>query len=152
MNDDVYFNLWVRLVRARDAIFAAREKELRKCGVTQREAAILYYIDKIGTAATPAEIARHTFRKPNTISNILDRMAVKGLVKLTKDLDRKNLVRVTHTKKGRESLACSLDRQSFPRIMGVLNAEDREILGGLLEKLFRQAIKEIGGDARLPIS
>jgi len=48
-------------------------------------------------------------------------MARRGLVKKVKDLDRKNLVRVVMTEKGKKTYELSTKRGPIHRIMSTLN-------------------------------
>lgn len=118
------YNLWVLLHQARDVIYKAKEKELRQYGLSPIKAAVLFVIKAIGDKATPAEIARWVFREPNSITELINRMAGKGLVRKTRDPDKKNLVRVTLTEKGQ--------------------------LRSLLEKLRNRGCEELGVDYRVP--
>ena len=107
---DQDYRLWVLLHQTRDAVHIARKKELGRFEISTIQAAALFIIQAIGEQATPAEISRWLFRKPHSVSGLLNRMEKEGLVKKTKDLDKKNLVRVTLTEKGRQAYNHSLKR------------------------------------------
>lgn len=91
------YKLWVLLRQAADAIYKARSKELSPLGLSPMASAILFIILAIGERATPAEISRWMFREAHSVSGLLDRMEEKGLVRRTKDLEKKNLVRISLT-------------------------------------------------------
>ena len=140
-NVDEDYSLWVLLHQAKDTMFAAREAALRPYGITPMQAAILFIIQAIGSEATPAEIARWLLRRPNTISDILERMERQGLIGKTRDLDRKNMIRVTMTEKGRQAYDDSRKLESIHRILSCLSKEERQHLRSCLEKLRDEALK-----------
>ena len=141
---DQDYNLWIMLEHARSAVVAAREKELNQYGISMMKAAVLFIVDSIGNEATPAEISRWILRKSHSVSGLLDRMEKDGLIKKTKDLHRKNLVRVTITEKGYKALNKSKDRKSIHRSMGVISDEERQKLYNQLEKIRDKALKIAG--------
>jgi DNA-binding MarR family transcriptional regulator len=73
-------------------------------------------------------------------------MARRGLVKKVKDLDRKNLVRVVMTEKGKKTYDLSTKRGPIHRIMNTLDKEEKEVFKGYLQRLLEKARKEIGLD------
>ena len=142
-------DLWLLLTRARYAIFRAREKELMRYGISPEQAGLLFVVQALGSKSTPAAIARVIFRQPHTVSALVDRMARKGLVKKLKDLDRKNLVRVSMTEKGRRAYEQSSKRGPIHRIIAVLTPQERNDLKLYLQKLMRKAHEELGLDRDL---
>ena len=99
--DDEYFNLWWLLILTRRAMHKAHQKELAAYSIKPEEAAILFALDTIGEDATMAEISRLTFRKPHSIAHILNKMEKKGIIKRSKDLPRRNLIRIQMTELGK---------------------------------------------------
>jgi len=100
LSKDQDYELWWLILHMRRAMHKARARELLQYGITPEESAVLLVIQAIGWRATPSEISRRLLREPHSISGLLRRMEGKGLVKRVKDLDRRNLIRVTITKKG----------------------------------------------------
>ena len=135
------YNLWVLLNRARDAVLKARQKELQRYNISASRAAAVFVIEAIGDKARPAEISRKLFREPHTISGLLSRMEKKGLVRRLKDLDKKNLIRVVLTKKGREAYHQSTKRESIHQIMSSLSEEQQQQLASSLQTLQDAALK-----------
>ncbi len=142
------YNLWVLLHQVSDIIFNSREEELRQYGLPATQAEVLFVIKAIGDKATPAQISRMIFRRPHSVSGILDRMAKAGLVKRTKDLHRKNWVRVTLTEKGQQAYKQALKRKSVQKILSSLSEAERQKLKSLLETLRNKGLKELGMDAK----
>ena len=137
-------NLWIMLEHAHSAVVAAREKELSEHGVSMMKAEVLSVVDRIGDEATPAEISRWILRRSHSVSGLLDRMEKDGLIKRTKDLDRKNLVRVTITEKGYKALNKSREGKSIHRSMAAIPEENRQKFYDQLEKIRDRALKQTG--------
>ena len=146
------YELWVLLHQTRDAIYKAREKELARFGLSSITAAALFIVEAINVPATPAEISRWLFREPHSVTGLLNRMEKQGLVRKTKDLEKKNLVRVTLTDKGREAHELSSHRAVIHRILSVLSEEQRQQLTSCLQTLLDMALGELRMDRKLPFS
>lgn len=142
------YNLWTLLHQVSDIIFSAREAELQQYGIPGMQAEVLFAIKTIGKDATPAQISRMLFRRPHSVSGILSRMEKAGLIKKTKDLKRKNLVRVTLTAKGEQAYKQALKRKSVQRIISALSETEQEKLKSLLETLRSRGLKELGIDPK----
>jgi MarR family transcriptional regulator, organic hydroperoxide resistance regulator len=139
-------DLWLLLTHTRYAIFRAREKELQRYGVSPEQMSLLFVVQALGNKATPAALARHIIRQPHTVSALVDRMAKRGLVKKVKDLDRKNLVRVVMTEKGKKTYELSTKRGPIHRILSTLDTAEKKEFRETLVKLMAKARKEIGLD------
>lgn len=150
LSSDQYYNTWVLLRQARDAIFRARMNELAQYGISTREAGVLFVIQAIGKETTPAEISRWLFREPHTVSALLSRMEKKGLIRKANDLPRKNLVRVSLTDKGKEAYNNSTKRQSLHKAISALSDEKLKQLSSYLMTLRDEALKELRIDYKLP--
>ena len=147
---DKDYTLWVLLIQAKDTVFKAREKELRQYGISPEEAGVLFIVKALGNKAIPAEISRWLLRRPHTVSGILSRMEKKGLIRKTKDLDRKNLVRVTLTKKGRQAYYQSTKRESIHQIMSPPSEEEYQKMISCLNIIRERALKVLGIDQEPP--
>jgi MarR family transcriptional regulator for hemolysin len=94
--------------------------------------------------ATPAILSRNLFLERHSVSELITRMEEKGLVKKTRDLDRKNIVRIKITDKGRK-MALKVIQLDFIRgIMSNLTEEQQEQLRTDLLVLLGAAQKEMG--------
>ena len=144
LSKDRDYELWWLILHLRRAMRKIRARELFQYGITPEEAAVLLVVQTIGDKATPAEIARYLLREPHSISGLLSRMQEDGLVRKAKDLDRKNMVRVELTDKGRKAYRQSTKKESIHRLMSCLSEEDRQQLRAPLEKLCRKALEELG--------
>lgn len=143
MNEDVSYALWLLLIQTNKAIHLARQEELVKIGINVGEASVLYYASKLGRRATPAEISRHLSKMSHGVSVLISRMERKGLVKKVKDLDKKNLIRVQLTDKGRQAHQQASKREAIKSIMSSLPEGDFVQLISFLEKLRNTAFDRI---------
>ena len=147
---DQDFRLWVLLHQTRDAIFKAREKELKPYGITTMECGVLFIVEAVGYKATPAEISRWLYREPHSVSVLLSRMEKKGLIKKTKDLERKNLIRISLTEKGKQAHISCTKLKSVHNIVSTLSKEEYRQMASYLGKLRDSALKENGIEEGLP--
>jgi len=150
LSKDQDYELWWLILHTRRTMYKARARELLQYGITPEEAGVLFVIQAIGRRATPAEISRRLVREPHSISGLLRRMKRKGLVKRVKDLERRNLIRVTITKKGREAYNQSTKRDSIHRIISSISKEDCQEMKACLEKLWNKALEELGRGYKPP--
>jgi len=137
--------------RTRYAMFRLREAELKPYHVSPEQSAALAVVRGLNNQATPAEIARWLFRKPNTVSAILKVMEKKGLIKKSRDPYAKNIIRVSLTEKGEKAYKDTFNRESVYRIMSVLTKEECECFQTCLDKMMAKAGTELGIEER-PIS
>jgi len=121
-----------------------RERELQRYELTPEQTLLLFFVKTMEEKATPAEISRIVFRKPHTVSSIVDRMEKLGLLKKSRDKKYKNRIRVEITEKGEEYYQLSAKRGPIHRILSVLDTEDREVFKKLLEKIAEKAADELG--------
>ena len=148
INGDLIY-LWTVLHQARDAVFKFREKELQKIGISTAIAEVLFTIEDIGYRATPTEISSHLVREFHSVSSILSRMEKKGLVKKVNDLERKNLVRIYITDKGKQVYHEARKRESILNILSCLSETEVMQLALPLKKLRDEALKSLGTENQL---
>jgi len=146
LNDYKNYDLWVLLSRTYTSIAELREAECRQFGISRHQVYILLIIVALGNNVTPTEISRFTYRKKNSVSEILNRMVKNGLVKKTKDPDNKSQVRVGLTEKGQLVYEESRPRESINKVMSVLSGEERQQLQSCLEMLLENAKTELSFD------
>jgi len=139
-----YYYLWVTLARARDAIYRCRETELAQFGISPEQALILVIVRSLNNHATPAEISRHIFRRPNTVSVIVSGMVKKGLLKKGKDLHRRNLVRISLTEKGEDAYQRTTIQKSILKMMSSMSEAEVDKFQYYVNLLLARAKTELG--------
>ena len=147
---DQDYNLWWLMLLTRRTMYKARSRELYQYGITPEEAAVLFVTKAVGRKTTPAEISRWLLREPHSVSYLLRRMEKEGLIKMVKDLDRKNLIRVALTQKGHNAYRHSTSREVMHSILAPLSEEERQQLRSYLHKLLNEALKKIGIERKIP--
>jgi DNA-binding MarR family transcriptional regulator len=136
--------LWAMLSQANYALLRGREKELLQYGISLAQAGVLIVIQTAGHPVTPAEIARWLTRTQNSVAGVLNRMENDGLIMRVKDLEKRNLVRVAITEKGKQLYHDSSNREIIHRRLSCLSKAERRNLRSSLEKLRDTAFKELG--------
>jgi DNA-binding MarR family transcriptional regulator len=122
----------------------ARDLELAKIGLTIQQAMVLYYVKISPEPVTPMKLARIMYKQPHTVSALIHRMEVNGLVKTKHDLKRKNWLRISVTTKGEEALQRWPDTTTVPDILAsALSKEDFEALAIITKKLHTAGIKAL---------
>jgi DNA-binding MarR family transcriptional regulator len=127
------YRLFQLLRYTADAIHRAREHELKKYNLTPEQAGALVCILSLGNNATQAELSRWLFRLPNSVTILINRMEKLGLVKRKPDKKRKNIIRLSLTKKGYEAYEHSIEFNAFQPIIDVLTPASRQQLWTTLQ-------------------
>ncbi len=136
---DPYWQAWAVLVQTRHRLHETLKKAMEPLGVSPRQAAVLMIIEGIHNPATPAEISRWLNRERPSVSVLLERMKRKGLIEKTKDFARKNLVRVTLTEKGEETLDSLMEMKIIAQIFSAISEEELQQLMSYLTILSNRA-------------
>jgi DNA-binding MarR family transcriptional regulator len=142
------YNVWLLFNHTWRAMFKARERELSVHEITPEQTEVLLAVQALGNKATPAAISRSTLREPHTISGLINRMEAKGLLTKNKDLERRNLIRVELTEKGKQAFKESINRKAIFDVIGELKPEERVELCNYLERLQAKALNIIGIEKR----
>ena len=142
------YRLFQLLRHTADAIHRGREYELKKYNLTPEQAGALVCILSLGNKATQAELSRWLFRLPNSITILINRMEKLGLVKKRPDKKRKNIMRLSLTKKGYEAYQHSIEFEAFYPIIDVLPASKRRQLWSLLEIIREKAFENLRLDIK----
>ena len=139
---DEDYRLFYMLLRVREKLFEAREKELFQYNIRLRHSACLFAIKELGETATPNEIAKIVHRKPHSVSVMLNRMEKNGLIKKNKASNGGNRVIASLTQKGEYAFKVSKKRESLHRIFSTLTKTQRKHLRECLKTLWVSALKE----------
>ena len=140
---DKDYTLLTQLMQVADIFVKTRERELLPQHLSATAAEILFLVDAMGEDVTPAKITRMMLREPHSISLMLVRMEKNGLIKRTKNMERKNLIRVTLTAKGEKALGQAMKKDGTVNILSRLTTEQRSKLKQALGILKEAGKKEL---------
>ena len=143
---------WLRLETIMAVMERARNLELAKCGLNIPQASVLYCLKISKEPVTPMKLARMMHKQPHTISALVKRMEVQGLVSTKKDMERKNLVRVSLTKKGEKAVKGWVTATVVPDVMGSLSKKEADALNKATQKLHSRGLELLRRMQRDPYS
>jgi len=139
MPDSRHFNederAFINLASTNMTLQRAIDLELSRVGLTIPQAGVLYFLKHTKEPLTPMKLSRRLNRQPHTVSALVTRMEAQGLVKATKDLERKNWVRLSLTKKGQEAFKRQLGERVAFNATSCLSKKERDTLNGICKKL-----------------
>ncbi len=141
--EDREYDLWILLSRVYHMVAKLRNMEMNKQGILPVQAYMLFIIQAMGNATTPAELSRFVYQQRNSVSDILKRMEKQGLITKQKASKGNGRILVKMTEKGKKILQLSKQREHLHNVMSVLNEEKRGLLESLLESLRDRAIEEL---------
>lgn len=147
-NKTTYGNreLWALSGQASNAMDRAADHEFRQIGVTMMQAAVLFFVKNAKKPVTPAQISRWLFRELHAVSQLLVRMENKALIRETKELERKSLVRVALTEKGEKTYQQQGEMRIISRILSSLYPKECDNLGACLKKLGMRQLRKLTPD------
>ena len=126
---------WENLAVTYMTLQRARELELARCSLTIPQAGVLYFLKTSKEPLTPMKLSRRMNRQPHTVSALITRMEDQGLVKTTKDLQKKNWVRVSLTKKGDEAFKRQMTQKAARNATSCLSKKEVDSLNTICKKL-----------------
>lgn len=115
--------------------------ELGQAGLTVPQALVLTMVASSAEPMTPMKLSKLLHREPHTISALLSRMEIQGLVKKERNLQRGNWVRVTLTKKGKEAFERQVEARKVRNITECLSKQELESLKKMNRKLRARGIE-----------
>jgi DNA-binding MarR family transcriptional regulator len=147
MTDSIQLNdherTWTNLNVTYVALRRARELELARFGLSVPQAGVLYFLKTSKEPLTPMKLSRIMSRKPHTLSALINRMEANGLVKTTRDLKRKNWLRVSLTKKGDEAFKRQWSEKATMNVTSCLSKREEDELNAICKKLHGKAAELI---------
>jgi DNA-binding MarR family transcriptional regulator len=133
----------------------AREKEVETLGLSAVEQRLLIIVQTIeqmtGEGATIGDIAQWTFKKPSSITELVNRMEKKGLVRRAAAQNNKKSVIVKITESGdRLAVEAHKKGQLIENLMSSLSDQERHQLWVIMGRLRNLALKELGMTKKPP--
>jgi DNA-binding MarR family transcriptional regulator len=139
ITEDEDYALQTYLLDVANILVKIRERELLSQKLSATAADILFLVKAMGEEVTPSKIRRMMLRELAAITRILVHMENQGLIKRTKNLERKNQVRITLTAKGEEARTQAMKKQGATGVIARLSAVQQKQL-----KTSLAALKEAG--------
>ncbi|MFC2001491.1 MarR family winged helix-turn-helix transcriptional regulator [Chloroflexota bacterium] len=147
------YELWRLLSKVRRVIFKVRERELSRYDITPEQCGVLYIIKHADEPPSQSYISRIMMIEPHTMSGLVKRMELKGLLKRERNPRRKNVTRIMITEKGEEAYKISMaKKESISNIMLGLSEEELEQLSVHLNKIFERATIALEKTYKSPLS
>ena len=140
---DKNYTLVAQIMQVSDIFVKVRERELMPQNLSATAAEILFLVNAMGEDVTPARITRMMLREAHSVSGILMRMETHGLIKRTKNMERKNLIRITLTDNGKKALKKSMELKGTTHIISKLTAAQQRELKVMLTALKEAGMKEL---------
>jgi MarR family transcriptional regulator, 2-MHQ and catechol-resistance regulon repressor len=147
---DSDYELWWVLLQTTHLMRKAREKELRRFDSSGLQAGILYSTWILKNQATPSLLSRWLNREPHSVHAALITMEKKGIINRNKDLERKNMIRVSLTEKGIQIYKNTVKRETIHNILTDLSHAERRQLTKTTLKLRKKTLGILGIDGMPP--
>jgi DNA-binding MarR family transcriptional regulator len=132
---------WENLVITYNTLQRARELELSQVGLTIPQAGALYFLKTSKEPLTPMKLARRMNRQPHSVSALITRMEAQGLIKTSHDLERKNWVRVSVTKKGNQAYKRQMTQRTVRNATSCLSQSESGQLNAICKKLRAKGVE-----------
>ena len=140
VSNEQLLEYWAWLDRATFTIVKARDKELRKYGLSFIQGKVLLSLKILDYAPTIGELSRWLFREHCSISGITDRMMRRQLIKKYRDTTKKNITRIALTEAGEKAYHDMAKRESLLNILSVLSRDQCHQLGDCLKTTLDRAL------------
>jgi len=128
-----------RLSRAKAVLDRSLSRTFGRFGLHSWEFDVLATLRRNGEpySLTPTELYRSMMLSSGAMTNRLDRLEGRGLVRRSRDPRDRRGVRITLTEEGLELIERAVEAhvEGEEKMLGSLSEEDRELLAGLLRKL-----------------
>ena len=132
---------WAEMSVTSTILRRAWEMELGQVGLTVPQTLVLITVASSPEPITPMKLSKLLHREPHTISALLSRMEVQGLVKKERNLERGNWVRVTLTKKGKEAYERQVEARRVRNVTECLSKQELDALNKMNRKLRAKGIE-----------
>ena len=134
---------WQELAITSSILRRAWEMELAQVGLTAPQTMLLGFLHVSTKPLTPMGLSRLLGREPHTVSALVTRMEADGLVSKKHDLQRKNWVSVSLTKKGKDAFKRQSSQRKVRNITECLPKKELDALNATNRILRARAIELI---------
>ncbi|QNT75248.1 MarR family winged helix-turn-helix transcriptional regulator [Dehalogenimonas etheniformans] len=139
---DPILDRWARFMRTRNLLYNIFRRDLAELGIKPEQLGILNIVNMAEGPVTPSFISRIYRREPHTVSVNLKRLEARGLIKLVKDMQRRNMIRVTITKAGEDVWERGIKKtDNVGLIFAELSPAESDQLDTIINKLAEASLR-----------
>lgn len=142
------FDLYVLMDRAKSTISRSCDLEIAAYGLTQEQASIIDTILRSNGSTTISEIAEQTVKQPNSVTTLVNRMVISGLIKKERSSKNGKYI-VSLTEKGKSSYE-KVTRNAISMAFSELSLEEKLMFFTVLNKLMEKGRRMLGMDFKMP--
>ncbi|WP_432013171.1 MarR family winged helix-turn-helix transcriptional regulator [Streptomyces cucumeris] len=126
-----------QLLQLTRKLHRAQKRHLEPLGITPAQSRLLRTVAHTDEPPRMADLARRLDVVPRAVTTLVDALESHGSVRRVPDPTNRRVIRVELTDTGRSTLRALREarRSAAEDILAPLSAEQREILGGLLDTL-----------------
>ncbi|MBZ4319509.1 MarR family transcriptional regulator [Streptomyces huiliensis] len=128
-----------QLLRLTRRLNRAQKRYLDPVGITPAQSRLLRSVAHCEEPPRMADLAERLEVVPRAVTTLVDALEAYGAVRRVPDPSNRRVIRIELTERGRETLRAMREarRAAVEEILSPLTAEQRELLGGLLDELMR---------------
>ncbi|MBT2384979.1 MarR family winged helix-turn-helix transcriptional regulator [Streptomyces sp. ISL-11] len=128
-----------QLLRLTRRLHRAQKLYLDPVGITPAQSRLLRTVAQYEEPPRMADLAQHLEVVPRAVTTLVDALETNGAVRRVPDPTNRRVIRIELTDQGRSTLRELREarRTAVEDILAPLSAEQRVVLGGLLEELIR---------------
>ncbi|MEU1267755.1 MarR family transcriptional regulator [Streptomyces sp. NPDC005799] len=128
-----------QLLRFTRRVHRIQKRHIEQCGlgVTPAQSRLLRTLAHYGSPPRMADLAERLEVVPRAVTSLVDGLEANGKVRRVPDPTNRRVIRIELTDEGRKALSevRGARRAAAAEILAPLTAEQREVLGGLLDTL-----------------
>ena len=143
--------IWRLIMQTRNSMLKFRAKELSLYGLTPRQAGVFGLLGATDGDTNAYRMAKWLLLEPHTVSTFLNRMEAEGMIRKSRvnKVGRKTSS-FQLTDKGWEAYHKIMRFESIPKVLNILNEEERKVLSSILINLRDETLRQIGVRTKLP--
>ena len=143
--------IWRLIMQTRNSMLKFRAKELSLYGLTPRQAGVFGLLGATDGDTNAYRMAKWLLLEPHTVSTFLNRMEAKGMIRKSNvNKSGRKTSKFQLTDKGWEAYHKIMHFESIPKVLNILNDEERKVLSSILIKLRDETLRQIGVRTKLP--
>jgi DNA-binding MarR family transcriptional regulator len=138
---NIYYDLYKTMDYVCRMINSSNTKRLHRIGLSHEIAGILSAVYRLNNNAMPVQLSRYGKRKPQSITESLNKMEKRGLIIKIQDGKKMNKYRVSLTEKGLATYTKVTNITTYNKVMSSLTEQQIKQLQECLDILKEKAEK-----------